>query len=204
MEKPSSLIVFATVAGSGMVGLLLYAGLFYANARRSTSAPEAKKILPNYPSREAAQTESERWVQEGGDFVVRTTRRVRRSVPLSKQERLKLKMLADERLRARIEADYAKCLERADTNLAKELCSFQQTSEQSQEQASKGYEAMIPNTKVIEDVDVAESKETRRTCTFVEDYRRFNCIELDVKRNAVIDPVLRKSLATKTYKQFRY
>ena len=187
-----------------MVGLLLYAGLFYANARRSTSAPEAKKILPNYPSREAAQTESERWVQEGGDFVVRTTRRVRRSVPLSKQERLKLKMLADERLRARIEADYAKCLERADTNLAKELCSFQQTSEQSQEQASKGYEAMIPNTKVIEDVDVAESKETRRTCTFVEDYRRFNCIELDVKRNAVIDPVLRKSLATKTYKQFRY
>ena len=154
LERPSSLVVFATVAGSAVIGLLLYAGLFYANARRSTSGPDTETVLPDYPSKKAAQDESERWIKEGGDFVVRTTQRIRRSVPLSKQERIKLEMLADERRRARIEADYAECLDSADNDLAKELCSFQQSSEPAQGSTTDSDGGKIPKTKIIEDVDV--------------------------------------------------
>lgn len=204
LERPSSLVVFATVAGSAVIGLLLYAGLFYANARRSTSGPDAETVLPDYPSKEAAQAESERWIMEGGDIVVRTTQRTRRSVPLSKQERLKLEMLADERRRARIEADYAECLDSADNDLAKELCSFQQSSEPAQGSTTASDGGKIPKTKIIEDVDVVSNKEPRRTCTFVEDYRRFNCVELAIDRDEVIDASQKDSLEIKTYKQFRY
>ena len=192
------------MAGSGVIGLLLYAGLFYANARRSTSAPEAEAILPAYPSKEAAQTASERWIRDGGEFSVSTTRRTRRSVPLSKQERLKLEMLADERRRAQIETDYAECLDLAENDLAKELCSFQQNSEQPQGPTARNDEAKIPKTKVIDEVDVVVSKEPRRSCTFVEDYRRINCVELAISRDQLIKDSKRESLEIKTYKQFRY
>ena len=204
LVRPSTLVVFATVAGSSVIGLLLYAGLFYANARRSTSAPEAETILPDYPSKDAAQAASERWIREGGDFSVSTTQRTRRSVPLSKQERLKLEMLADERRRAQIEADYAECLDLAENDLAKELCSFQQTSDLPQGQSSRSDEAKIPKTKVIDDIDVVVSKEPRRSCTFVEDYRRINCVELAISRDQLIKDSKRESLEIKTYKQFRY
>ena len=204
LERPSSLVVFATVAGSGVIGLLLYAGLFYANARRSTSAPEAEAILPAYPSKEAAQTASERWIRDGGEFSVSTTRRTRRSVPLSKQERLKLEMLADERRRAQIETDYAECLDLAENDLAKELCSFQQNSEQPQGPTARNDEAKIPKTKVIDEVDVVVSKEPRRSCNFVEDYRRLNCVELAISRDEVINESQRDSLDIQSYKQFRY
>ena len=192
------------MAGSGVIGFLLYAGLFYANARRTTSAPATETSLPDYPSKEAAEAESKRWILEGGNFIVRTTRRRRRSVPLTQQERLRLEMLADERRRARIESDYAECLEQADTNLAKELCSFQQNSEPALVQSSKADEARIPKTKVIEDIEVVQSKEPRRTCTLVEDYRRLNCVELAIDRDAVINAAQRESLDVKTVKQFRY
>ena len=192
------------MAGSGVIGFLLYAGLFYANARRTTSAPETETSLPDYSSKEAAVAVSNRWIRNGGDFIVRTTRRRRRSVPLTKQERLKLEMLADERRRAQIETDYAKCLEQAENNLAKELCSFQQNSEPALIQSSKTDEARIPKTKVIEDIEVVQSKEPRRSCTLVEDYRRINCVELAVKRDAVISATQRESLEIKTVKQFRF
>ena len=204
LERPSSLVVFATVAGSGVIGFLLYSGLFYANARRTTSAPETETSLTEYPSKEAAEAASKRWIRSGGDIIVRTTRRRRRSVLLTKQERLKLEMLADERRRAQIETDYAKCLEQAENNLAKELCSFQQNSEPALIQSSKINEARIPKTKVIEDIEVVQSKEPRRTCTLIEGYRRLNCFELAVKRDAVISASQRKSLDIKTVKQFRY
>lgn len=204
LERPSSLAVFATVAGSGVIGLLLYAGLFYANVRRSTSAPEIESSRPDYPSKAAAQAASERWIAEGGEFVVRTTLRTRRSVPLSRQERLKLEMLAEERRRAQIEADYAECLHQADNDLAKELCSFQQSSGQPQVKPSQSDEATIPETKVVEDVDIVDNKRSRRNCTFVEDYRRFNCVELAINRDAVINAPELKSLEVTTYNQFRY
>ena len=192
------------MAGSGVIGFLLYAGLFYANARRTTSAPEIETSLPDYPSKEAAEAESKRWILEGGNFIVRTTRRRRRSVPLTQQERLRLEMLADERRRARIESDYAECLEQAENNLAKELCSFQQNSEPALIQSSRADEALIPKTKVIEDIEVVQSKESRRKCTLVEDYRRLKCIELAVNRDAVINAAQRESLDVKTVKQFTY
>ena len=204
LERSSSLVVFATVAGSGVIGFLLYSGLFYANARRTTSAPETETSLPDYPSKEAAEAESKRWILEGGHFIVRTTRRRRRSVPLTQQERLRLEMLADERRRARIESDYAECLEQAENNLAKELCSFQQNSEPALIQSSKADEARIPKTKVIEDFEVVQSKQPRRTCTMVEDYRRLKCVELAVNRDAVINSAQRETLDVKTVKQFRY
>jgi len=204
LERSSSLVVFATVAVSGVIGFLLYAGLFYANARRTTSAPETETSLPDYPSKEAAEAESKRWILEGGNFIVRTTRRRRRSVPLTQQERLRLEMLADERRRARIESDYAECLEQAENNLAKELCSFQQNSEPALIQSSRADEALIPKTKVIEDIEVVQSKESRRKCTLVEDYRRLKCVELAVNRDAVINAAQRESLDVKTVKQFTY
>ena len=205
MARPSSLSVFATVAGSGVVGLLIYAGVFYANLKRTSSADEAQTLRPIYPTQAQAEREAKRWIQEGGTFTVTTRQQVRRSIPLTRQERRKLELLADEKRRARIEADYEVCLDQAATDLAKELCSFQQMPRNDDgPAASSGQNSDIPTTRVIEDVRIQTREQPRRRCTPVTSYRRLNCIEFDVERNAELNPEQQNSLQVKGYRQFRY
>lgn len=65
MARPSSLSVFATVAGSGILGLLIYAGIFYANLSRTSASKEAETLRPIYPTQAQAEREAKRWIQEG-------------------------------------------------------------------------------------------------------------------------------------------
>ena len=199
-------MVFATVAGSGILGLLIYAGVFYANLRRSTATSEAQLPVPAYPSQAKAEQASKRWIQEGGNFTVTSRQRVRRTQPLTLQERRKLELLADEKRRARIEAAYESCLEKAATDLAKELCSFQQSPPLSDDStaAGAGRTSALPTTKVVEDVRVQSREHPRRQCAPVTSYRRFNCLEFEVENNADLSPAEKDALEIRAYRQFRY
>ena len=205
LERPSSLAVFATVAGSGVVGLLIYAGLFYANLRQTSSEAAVESGPPSFSSKEQAEQESKRWIEEGGTYTVTSRQRIRRSVPLTRQERRKLELLAEEKRRSRIEAHYEACLEEAASDLAKELCSFQQ---QPLHAGAAEQDAIddndIPTTKLVEDVRVQSRERPRRECNLVADYRRFNCVEFDVAENADVNPDQQSSLEIRTYRQFRY
>ncbi len=193
------------MAGSGVVGLLIYAGFFYADLRRTSSTLEPQERRPSYPTQAKAEQEAERWIEEGGTFTVKTTKRVRRTIPLTRQERRKLELLADEKRRALIEADYEACLNQAATDLAKELCSFQQLPPNDNSTASGvGDSSGLPSTKVVEDVRVQTSQRPRRTCTPVSSYRRLNCIEFDVDRNEEVSREQQNSLEIRGYRQFRY
>ena len=193
------------MAGSGVLGLLIYAGFFYANLRRTSSIEEPQELRPSYSSQAQAKQEAERWITEGGTFTVTTTQRVRKTIPLTRQERRKLELLADEKRRGQIEADFEACLDQAATDLAKELCSFQQLPPNATSMATGTSEASdLPNTKVIEDVRVETSQRPRRTCTPVSSYRRLNCIEFDVARDEQLNAAQQNSLDIKSYRQFRY
>ena len=193
------------MAGSGVLGLLIYAGFFYANLRRASSIEEPQELRPSYSSQAQAKQEAERWITEGGTFTVTTTQRVRKTIPLTRQERRKLELLADEKRRAKIEADYEACLDQAATDLAKELCSFRQLPPNTTSTATgTGEDSDLPTTKVIEDVRVQTSQRPRRTCTPVSAYRRFNCIEFDVARDGRLNAEQQNSLEIKGYRQFRY
>ena len=193
------------MAGSGVLGLLIYAGFFYANLRRTSSIEEPQELSPSYSSQAQAKQEAERWITEGGTFTVTTTQRVRKTIPLTRQERRKLELLADEKRRGQIEADFEACLDQAATDLAKELCSFQQLPPSATSTATAaGGLSDLPTTKVIEDVRVETSQRPRRTCTPVSSYRRFNCIEFDVARDEQLTAAQQNSLDIKGYRQFRY
>ena len=197
--------MFATVAGSGVLGLLIYAGFFYTNLRRTSSRVEPQELRPSFPTQAKAEQEAERWIEDGGSYAVITTQRVRRTVPLSRQERRKLELLADEKRRARIEAEYEACLDKAATNLAKELCSFQQIPSRGDSTAAGDDETSdLPTTKVIEEVQSQTRLRPRRACTPVSSYRRFNCIEFDVERDEEINAEQQNSLEISAYRQFRY
>ena len=197
--------MFATVAGSGVLGLLIYAGFFYTNLRRTSSRVEPQELRPSFPTQAKAEQEAERWIEDGGSYAVITTQRVRRTVPLSRQERRKLELLADEKRRARIEAEYEACLDQAATNLAKELCSFQQIPSKGDSTAAGDDETSdLPTTKVIEEVQSQTRLRPRRACTPVSSYRRFNCIEFDVERDEEINAEQQNSLEISAYRQFRY
>ena len=197
--------MFATVAGSGVLGLLIYAGFFYTNLRRTSSRVEPQELRSSFPTQAKAEQEAERWIEDGGSYAVITTQRVRRTVPLSRQERRKLELLADEKRRARIEAEYEACLDQAATNLAKELCSFQQIPSRGDSTAAGDAETSdLPTTKVIEEVQSQTRLRPRRACTPVSSYRRFNCIEFDVERDEEINAEQQNSLEISAYRQFRY
>ena len=193
------------MAGSGVLGLLIYAGFFYANLRRTSAIEEPQELRPSYSSQAQAKQEAESWITEGGTFTVTTTQRVRKTIPLTRQERRKLELLADEKRRGQIEADFEACLDQAATDLDKELCSFQQLPPNATSTAT-GADGLsdLPTTKVIEDVRVETSQRPRRTCTPVSSYRRFNCIEFDVARDEQLTAAQQNSLDIKGYRQFRY
>ena len=60
------------VAASGVMGLLAYAGVFYANARRSVRAT-SEMNSPIYPSKKAAENVANEWISLGGVYLVKTS-----------------------------------------------------------------------------------------------------------------------------------
>ena len=122
MERPRPLLP-AAVAASGVVGLLIYAGLFYANQRRASSGSDVEAVSPAFDTQQQAQQEVDQ-IQDGGTYTVTTPPKEFNSPCSTCQERRKFELLADEQRRAKIEASYEACLnERVDSRWASFACS---------------------------------------------------------------------------------
>ena len=99
----------------------------------------------------------------------------------------------------KIEAEYNRCLQKAETNLAKELCSF------GPRVATDGEDSKIPQKKTIQDRIVNKVEYQRRECTDDQELRSFECIELDVARDATVRRTADdKEMPIKSFQQFRY
>ncbi len=186
------------VVGSGLVGMLVYAGLFYSNARRTVPASsEIDRSI--FQTREAAEIAANEWISLGGVYVVETLTTVRRTVPVTALEKRKLKSQIDQSMRQKIEAEYNICLQKAESNLAKELCSF------GPREATVSEDAKIPQKKTIQDRIVNKVKYPRRECMDDQELRSFECIELDVDRDAIVSRSEDdKEISVKNFQQFRY
>ncbi len=186
------------VVGSGLVGMLIYAGLFYSNARR-TAPPSSEIDRSIFQSREAAEIAANEWISLGGVYVLETFTTVRRTVPVTALEKKKLKLQIDKSMRLKIEAEYNKCLQKSETDLAKELCSF------GPRETTVGQDAKFPQKKTIQDRIVNKVEYQRRECTDDQELRSFECIELDVARDATVSRSEEgKELPVKAFEQFRY
>ena len=96
--------LFITVVGSGLVGMLVYAGLFYSNARRTI--PDSSTIDSSvFLSKESAENAANEWITLGGIYVVETLMTVKRTVPMTELEKKKLKSQNDQSMRKKIEAE---------------------------------------------------------------------------------------------------
>ena len=177
---------------------MVYAGLFYSNARRTV--PASSEIDASiFQSREAAETAANEWIALGGIYVVETLTTVRRTVPVTELEKKKLKSQIDQSMRKKIEAEYNRCLQKAETNLAKELCSF------GPRVATDGEDSKIPRNKTIQDRRVSKVEKQRRECTDDLELRSFECVELDVDRDAIVNRSEDdKEIPVKSFQQFRY
>ena len=178
--------------------MLVYAGLFYSNARRTV--PASSEIDGSiFQSREAAETAANEWIALGGIYVVETLTIVRRTVPVTELEKKKLKSQIDQSMRKKIEEEYNRCLQKAESNLAKELCSF------GPRESTVGQDAKIPQKKTIQDRIVNKVEYQRRECTDDQELRSFDCIELDVARDATVRRTADdKEIPVKIFQQFRY
>ena len=74
--------------------------------------------------REKAENAANEWISLGGIFVVEALTMIRRMVSVTALEKKKLKTQNDQAMRRMIEAEYSVCLDKAESDLAKELCSF--------------------------------------------------------------------------------
>ena len=187
-----------TVVGSGLVGMLIYAGLFYSNARRTM--PDSSTIDNSvFLSKESAENAANEWITLGGIYVVETLTTVKRTVPMTELEKKNLKSRIDQSMRKKIEAEYNRCLQKAESNLAKELCSF------GPRESTVGEDAKIPQKKTIQDRIVNKVEYQRRECTDDQELRSFECIELDVARDATVRRTADdKEIPVKIFQQFRY
>ncbi len=186
------------VVGSGLVGMLVYAGLFYSNAKRTV--PVSSEIDDSiYQSREQAEAAANEWISLGGVYVVETLTTVRRTVPVTAIEKKKLKSQIDQSMRKKIEAEYNRCLQRAENSLAKELCSF------GPREAAVGDDVKIPQEKTIQDRKVSKVEYQRRECADDQELRSFECIELDVARGDIVSLSEEgEEIPVKVFQQFRY
>ena len=92
------------VVGTGLIGMLVYAGLFYSKARRTI--PASSEIDSSlFQSRVKAEQAANEWISLGGSYVVETMTTVRRAVPLTALEKKKLKTQNDQSMRRKIEAN---------------------------------------------------------------------------------------------------
>ncbi len=197
MKRPSTLALFVAVAGLGLLSLLLYAGFFYSNARRAVqSSSEDNSSV--YPSKEAAEDVANQWIALGGVYVVQTLKNVRRSVPLSELEKIKLRSQREQSLRRKIEDRYSACLAQAENDLAKELCSFGPYGVQPDP------ETKIPKVKTIEVKQVQNAEYPRRKCTHVHELRSFDCVELDVARDSIVSDLDPEPMPVKVRLRFNY
>ena len=186
------------VVGTGLIGMLVYAGLFYSKARRTISAPsEMDNSL--FQSREKAEKAANEWISLGGGYVVETLTMVRRTLPLTALEKKKLKTQNDQSMRRKIESEHSACLDKAETDLARELCSF------GPREGMAVDELKIPQEKTIQDRKVNKVEYQRRECTDDQELRSFECNELDVARDAVVSRSDDdEAIPIKTFQQFRY
>lgn len=186
------------VVGSGLVGMLVYSGLFYSNDRRTIPA-SSEMDSSLFQSREEAENTANKWISLGGIYVVETLTTVRRTVPLTALEKQKLKAQSDQSMRRKIEAEYSVCLDEAETDLAKELCSF------GPRKIIVADEIKIPQGKIIVVRKVKKVDYQRRECTDDKELRSFECIELDVARDAVVSRSDdEEAIPIKTFQRFRY
>jgi len=186
------------VVGSGLVGMLVYAGLFYSNARRTIPA-SSEMDSSIFQSREKAENAANEWISLGGIYVVEAFTTIRRAVPVTALEKKKLKTQNDQAMRRKIEAEYSVCLDNAETDLAKELCSFGPRN------VIATNDAVIPQKKTIENQIVKKADYQRRECTDDQELRSFECIELDVGRDAVVSRSDDdEATPIKAFQQFRY
>ena len=186
------------VVGSGLVGMLVYAGLFYSNANRTIPA-SSEMDSSLFQSRGKAEKAANEWISLGGIYVVETLTIFRRTVPLTALEKKKLKNQHDQAMRRKIEAEYSICLDKAETDLAKELCSF------GPREVIDADDVVIPQKKTVEDQTVKKTDYQRRECTDDQELRSFECIELDVARDAVVSRSDDdEAMAIKVFQQFRY
>ena len=186
------------VVGSGLLGMLVYAGLFYSKARRTIPA-SSEMDSSLFQSREKAEQAANEWISLGGMYVLETLTMIRRTVPVTALEKKKLKTQNDQVMRLKIESEYSICLDKAETDLAKELCSF------GPREATAAADVVIPQKKIIEDQIVKKTDYQRRECTDDQELRSFECIELDVARDAVVSRSDEdEAIPIKTFQQFRY
>ena len=186
------------VVGTGLIGMLVYAGLFYSKARRTIPA-SSEMDSSLFQSREKAEQAANEWISLGGIYVVETLTMIRRTVPVTTLEKKKLKTQNDQAMRLKIEAEYSVCLDKAETDLARELCSFGPSERMAVD------EVKIPQKKTIEDQIVKKTDYQRRECTDDQELRSFECIELDVARDAVVSRSDDdEAIPIKNFQQFRY
>ena len=198
MKGPSALALFVAVVGSGLVGMLVYAGLFYSNARRTIPA-SSEMDSSLFQSREKAENAANEWISLGGIYVVEAFTTIRRTVPVTALEKKKLKTQNDQAMRRKIEAEYSVCLDKAETDLAKELCSF------GPRKVIAANDIVIPQKKTIENQIVKKTDYQRRECTDDQELRSFECIELDVARDVVVSRSDDdEAIPIKVFQQFRY
>jgi hypothetical protein len=144
LKGPSTLALFVAVVGSGLVGMLVCAGLFYTNARRTNPA-SSEMHSSLFQSREKAEMRQNEWISLGGIYVVETLTMIWRMVPVTALEKKKLKTQNDQAMRLKVETEYSVCLDRVETDLAKKLCSF------GPHKVIAANDVVIPQKKTIED-----------------------------------------------------
>ena len=186
------------VVGTGLIGMLVYAGLFYSKARRTIpAASEMDSSL--FQSKEKAEKAANEWISLGGSYVVETLTTVRRTVPLTALEKKKLKTQNDQSMRRKIESEYSVCLDKAETDLARELCSFGPNEGMAVDVLK------IPQKNTIQNRKVNKVEYQRRECIDDQELLSFECIELDVARDAVVSRSDEdEAITIKTFQQFRY
>jgi hypothetical protein len=74
------------VVGSGLVGMLVYAGLFYSNARRTIPA-SSEMDSSLFQSRVKAENADNEWISLGGIYVVEAFATIRRTVLVTALEK---------------------------------------------------------------------------------------------------------------------
>ena len=183
--------------GGGLIGMMIYAGVFYSNVRRDVrTSQEIDGSV--YQSFEEAEKLANEWVAVGGTYTVKTSTRVRRSVPLSVAEKKALAVEKDQELRKKIELEYGQCLDQAQTNLDRELCSF------GTQKFIVDKEAKVPQAKIVEEKKVVAVEYPRRECSHDQELQSFECLEIDVAPGEVVNQLDQVDRPVKLFQQFRY
>ena len=92
------------VVGTSLVGMLVYAGLFYSNSRRTIPA-SSEMDSSLYKSREKAEKAANESISLGGIYAVEMLAMARCTLQVTALEKKKLKTQNDQSMRRKIEAN---------------------------------------------------------------------------------------------------